>query len=350
MDNIDNMDNTENTEQNKEPKLRGYKIVCAKLGLSMCVYFTCRLSTGGIAKLLEAVSGQMNPVLFSIVHSLIIVMLVYVIPLLFTVLLFRRQTAYKGNYRKLYKKPRRPAKAFGTLPAMIGLGYGVALLTLLVSYLISKYADGQTLIEELLRPTTVEPTADMTGVLIMAFMMVVIAPVFEEFWTRGIMYDALKPYGTGMAILISSLLFGLMHGSLYMLFYTTAYGLALGYIRYATGSLFTGTILHAIVNSIGAAALILSSLMHITNEENRIINTVNVVYLVAVLAFIIVGIIVFISKIPVIRKYKTENPWTEFGPWKKTAWFFMSVPVIIMLVLAFNEITKDWLLDLLLGI
>ena len=348
MEDMDNMENTVSTEPNKDPKLRGYKVVCAKLGLSMCVYFTCRLLSGRTAKLLEAVSGQIDPALLYLIHSLIVVILVYVVPLLVTMFIFKSNIAYKGNYRELYKKPRRLARALGTFPGMFGLGYGIALLTLLAAFLISRFTDGQTMIEDLLRPTAIEPTTDMLSILTLVILLVVIAPVFEEFWVRGIMYDALKPYGTGMAILISSILFGLMHGSLYMLFYTTAFGFALGYIRYATGSLFTVTILHAIVNSISAMTLFLSALVQITDEENRIINTVNVVYLVAVLILIIVGVVVFISKIPAIRKYKIENSWTEIGPWKKTAWFFVSVPVIIMLVLAFNEITKNWLLDLFL--
>ena len=205
------------------------------------------------------------------------------------------------------------------------------------------------MIEDMLRPTAFEPTSNIAYVLMMIFMMVVIAPVVEEFWTRGIMYDALKPYGTGMAIIISSILFGLMHGSLYMLFYATAYGFALGYIRYATDSLFTVTILHAIVNAISATALLLLTLVQITNEESRVVNTVNMIYMLAVLILIIVGIIVFLLKIPAIRKYKIENSWTKIGPWKKTALFFISIPVIFMLVLAFNEITQDWLLNMLIG-
>jgi uncharacterized paraquat-inducible protein A len=150
-----------------------------------------------------------------------------------------------------------------------------------------------------------------------------------------------------MAILISSLLFGFMHGSLSMLFYTTAYGLALGYIRYATNSLLIVTILHAIVNSIGAGALLLSTLMQITNEENRYINTVFIIYAVAFLVLIIVGVVVFLSKIRAMRKYKIENSWTEIGPWKKTALFFISVPVILMMVLAFNEISQGLLIGLI---
>ena len=346
---MDQEDNAERQEQNNESKLQAYSAVCVKLGLSMCVYFVCRYFSARVVDMLSIVSDAMSQTLYHLIYTVIVIMLVYIIPILFTAIIFNSFSVYKGKFKVLYKRPRRLARAFGTFPAMFGLGHGVALLTLLVSYLLSKYMGGQTLIEDLLRPTTFEPTTNIVAVLMMVFLLIVIAPVLEEFWTRGIMYDALKPFGTGIAIIISALLFGLMHGSLYMLFYTTAYGLTLGYIRYATGSLFTVTILHAIVNSISAVTLILSTLVQITNEENRIINTVNMIYIVAVLVLIIIGIIVFITKIPAIRKFKIENSWTEITPGRKTALFFISVPVIIMLVLAFNEITRHWLLDLLLG-
>jgi len=163
------------------------------------------------------------------------------------------------------------------------------------------------------------------------------------------MFDALAPFGAGIAIIITAILFGLMHGSLYMLFYTTAYGLALGYIRYATNSLYAVTILHAIVNGIGATTLVLTSLMVMTNEENRAINTLYSIYLVAVLIAVVVGVCVFLSKIRSMRKYKIENPWTEVGPWKKVGIFFTSVPVIIMLVFAVNEISMGRLLNLIVG-
>jgi len=343
---MENNNHTENIEEKESEKLNDYKLVCTKLGLSMCVYFLCRLLAGGALNLFSDAADRLGETMFHLIHTILIVILVYVLPILFTATIFKSFEGYKGNYKKLYKKPRRLARAMGTFPATFGFGHGIALLTLLVSFLITRYIGGQTYIEDLLRPTVMEPSTNIVSTITMVFLLVVIAPVFEEFWTRGIMYDALKPYGTGMAILISSLLFGLMHGSLYMLFYTTAYGLALGYIRYATDSLFIVTILHAIVNAIGAMALLLLSLVQITNEENRLINTVNVIYIVAVLIMIIVGVVVFISKIPAIRRFKVENTWTEIGSWKKIGWFFVSVPVLIMMVLAFNEISRYWLIDL----
>jgi len=286
---------------------------------------------------------------YSFLNSLMIILLVYIIPVIVTAVIFNSFSNYKGKYRELYKKPKRLARAMGTFPASFGFGYGIALLTLLASYLISRFSNNLTYIEDLLRPTVIEPSSNLAGVLAMVFMLVIIAPILEEFWVRGIMYDALKPYGTGMAIIITSVLFGLMHGSLYMLFYTTAYGFALGYIRYATGSLFVVTIIHAIINSIAAGTLLLTSLMHITNEEVRVINTIYWIYIIAVFVMIIIGVVVFLSKIPAIRKFKIENGWTQIGPWKKTAIFFISIPVILMTILAFNEISGGLLINLFIN-
>jgi len=341
------MDNSEYIDENglgnneheprEQDKLSGYKIVCAKLGLSLCVYFIMRLFFGFVSRQIFTVTGNLSANVHYMIHSILLILLVFVIPLLVTAAIFKSFSNYKGRYRELYKKPKRLARALGTFPAMFGLGHGTALLTLLVAFLISRFAGGETLIEDLLRPPAMEPASELLPVLMMAFMLVVVAPLVEEIWTRGIMYDALKPYGTGIAIIISSVIFGLMHGSLNMLFYTTAYGFALGYVRYATDSLFIVTILHAFVNSIAAGTLILLSLVEMTAYQYRLLNTVANLFLVAILIFIIIGVVVFLTKIPAIRKYRFENAWSEVSGWTKMGLFLTSVPVILMLVLAFNE-------------
>jgi len=215
-------------------------------------------------------------------------------------------------------------------------------------YIISVNVSGSSYLDELLRPVGFEPATNIFGILTLIFLVVVVAPVLEEIWVRGIMYDALKPYGTGMAIILSSLIFGFMHGNLYMFFYTTALGFALGYVRYATNSLFTVTVLHAMVNSVAAGVLVFLYLEQMTNGENRLVNTFYWIYMVAVLALIIIGVVVFLSKLRKMRKYKFENPWMDIGPWKKTALFFVSIPVILMMVLVFNELSQGLLIGLIL--
>ncbi|MCL2366279.1 MAG: CPBP family intramembrane metalloprotease [Oscillospiraceae bacterium] len=341
-----------NIEHGK-PTIDDYKIVCIKLGLVMLAYFICRIIGAVISSVIWGMADNISQTAAYIIIMSLTVVLVYIIPMLFTAFIFRSFSYYNmgsETFRTLYKRDKRLASALGTFPAMYGLGYGVALLTLLASFLLSRVTGGETFISDLLRPAVVEPATGLGSAIMMVFMLVVIAPVFEEVWVRGIMYDALKPFGHGIAIIISSILFGLMHGSLYMLFYTTILGFALGYIRYATNSLLIVTILHAIFNAVAAGLLFLMALTDITLGENRLINTVSNIYVLAVLVLIVVGLVAFIVRIPIIRKYKIENTWTEISAGKKIALFFFSVPVIIMLVFAFNELTGHWLLGLLLGI
>jgi len=315
----------------------------------MCVFYICRILNGIIAGLIGGFSGMSDssPGLY-LLHVAVTVVLNYIVPITFAITVFRSLEHHGGKFRALYKKPKRLARAFGNFPAMYGLGFGMALLTLLASLLISKVSGGQSIVEDLFKPVTLEPSTNIVNVLTMVVLIVVIAPVFEEFLVRGIIYDALKPYGCGIAVIISSILFGLMHGSLYMLFYTTALGFALAYVRYATDSLFVVTILHSIINSVGAGMLLISSLAEITDGENKLVNTVLSVYILAMLILIVVGVIAFARKIPVIRKYKIENAWTEVGAGKKMALFFLSAPVIIMIIFAVDEHLNNRLLGLII--
>jgi len=334
-----------------EPTVRDYKTVCAKLGLIMILYFVCRIISALLSGLIGGLADDIGHTAVQVIGMTITVLLVYIVPMLFTAFIFDSFSYYNVGsrvFKELYKKNKQFAGSIGTFPAVYGLGYGIALLTLLASFFISRITGGETFISDLLQPTAVEPATNIGGAIGMVFLLVVIAPVFEEVWVRGIMYDALKPFGHGIAIIISSILFGFMHGSLQMLFYTTAVGFALGYIRYATNSLLVVTILHAIFNAVAAGMLFMMALTDITFGVNRLINTAFNIYLLAVLVLIIVGVIAFITRIPKIRKYKIENTWNEITAGKKIALFFLSIPVIIMLIFALNELAGFWALRLLL--
>ncbi|MDR2532874.1 MAG: CPBP family intramembrane metalloprotease [Oscillospiraceae bacterium] len=328
----------------QKPKRHSYKTVCAKLGFIMCVYYICRITAGFTVGLIHGLFDEISETAFYISQGIILVMLIYMVPLLVAAILFKSFDYYSDKIVALYKKPGRLAKKLGTFPAVYGLGYGTALLTMLLTWLLSRFTERMAGVEEFFQPTALEPSNNIVNIIMMVFMLVVIAPVFEEFLCRGIMYDALKPYGTGVAIIISSVLFGLMHGTLYMLFYTTAIGFALGYIRYATNSLFIVTVLHAIINAVAAGLLVMTSLTEITMWENKLINTFSNIYQFAALMLIIIGIIAFFMKIPVIRRYKIENAWNEINGIKKIGLFFISVPVLIMLVFAFDEHANNMML------
>jgi membrane protease YdiL (CAAX protease family) len=323
---------------------KDYKTVCAKLGIVMSIYFVCRLFAWLIIFLLNRVSSlTVSDELFYVVSVIISSLIIYGIPTFSAVMLFRDINYFGENskrIRELYKKPKRLAKSLGTFPAMYGLGQGVNLLTILVFFLISlasRSLDTGVEIQRFLEPVVFETPHNIISALIMVFILVLVAPVVEEFLVRGIMYDVLKPYGNGVAIIITSLLFGLMHGSLQMLFYTTALGFALGYVRYATDSLFVVTVLHMLVNAVAAGVLFLLSLDVITGGEDALVAQLINIYVVAAVVLVVIGIFAFFKKIPIMKRYKISNEWVDIKGRKKIGIFFISVPVLIMLVLAIDE-------------
>lgn len=80
---------------------------------------------------------------------------------------------------------------------------------------------------------------------------VVIAPVGEEFIFRKLLIDRTRRWGDTVAVLLSGILFGLFHGNLFQLFYTTMFGFLLAYIYTRTGRLGWCIGLHALINFMG---------------------------------------------------------------------------------------------------
>lgn len=90
-----------------------------------------------------------------------------------------------------------------------------------------------------------------------AFFVVVafIAPAVEELTYRGLGFSLLAPYGAPVAILVTGVLFGLAHGLLVALPVLIFFGLAIGWLRARTDSIYPPIALHATFN---ATALVVS--------------------------------------------------------------------------------------------
>jgi len=76
----------------------------------------------------------------------------------------------------------------------------------------------------------------------------VVPAISEEFFFRGIMFDEYKGYGAVTAIVISSLLFSMMHFSFEFLLVYLFCGFVLGLCAYITRSLLAVTVLHFLYN------------------------------------------------------------------------------------------------------
>jgi membrane protease YdiL (CAAX protease family) len=85
--------------------------------------------------------------------------------------------------------------------------------------------------------------------LLSIVFLVVVAPVTEEFFFRGVLQKGLaRRYGRGASVLWSGVLFGLVHGLPWQVVPATALGLLFAWWTDRTGSLWPALVAHAINN------------------------------------------------------------------------------------------------------
>jgi membrane protease YdiL (CAAX protease family) len=96
------------------------------------------------------------------------------------------------------------------------------------------------------------------GAVAVVLAIAVLAPLIEEFAFRGKMqYELEHAIGIRTAIIVPALLFSALHG-LADAIHHLPYGLFVGWLVWRTGSIWGAVYMHALNNSVAAAALLLS--------------------------------------------------------------------------------------------
>lgn len=83
-------------------------------------------------------------------------------------------------------------------------------------------------------------------------VMVILAPLIEEYVFRKQIIDRTRKYGEKLAVFLSALTFGLFHLNLFQFFYAFALGGLFAYIYLRTGRLRYPVLLHGVVNFLGS--------------------------------------------------------------------------------------------------
>ena len=78
----------------------------------------------------------------------------------------------------------------------------------------------------------------------------ILAPVVEELTYRGVGFSLFAPYGVGLAIVSTGVLFGVTHGLLVGLPVLAFFGIAVGWLRARTDSVYPGMLLHSTFNAV----------------------------------------------------------------------------------------------------
>lgn len=97
-------------------------------------------------------------------------------------------------------------------------------------------------------PSFLEATP--VSLLLNLFVLAMLPALLEEFVFRGCVLGALRKYGDWFAIVISALLFGLIHGGITQSVFAVIVGFVLGYITVSTGNIWLAIIIHFCNNAL----------------------------------------------------------------------------------------------------
>lgn len=124
-------------------------------------------------------------------------------------------------------------------------------------------------------------------------VILVIAPVFEEIFFRGIIFNELKSnMNVVLALVIQGVLFGIFHGNILQAIYASLLGVVLGVIYMWTGSIWSNILGHFLYNILGST--LVPMLMEVTPK---------LAYLYLGLGFIVT----IIMLINIVKDYKEKK-------------------------------------------
>lgn len=173
---------------------------------------------------------------------------------------------------------------------------------------------------------------------ILYVVSVACVPAFvEEFLFRGVLLGVLRKYGDGFAILISSLLFGLMHGNIVQIPFAFIGGLALAFLVVYTGSIIPAIILHFANNFYSVLGDIIT-----TQFGNLYGYIFYILVMGAVLLLALLGLF-FLSKKDK-NLFHIEKAESALTLRERVKTFFFTPGVIISIVLLIGQAAMTWIM------
>lgn len=140
---------------------------------------------------------------------------------------------------------------------------------------------------------------------ILAIVLVGIIPaVVEEFIFRGVILNGLRKWDKWPAILISALMFCLMHGSVVQFTYTLILGVVLGWVMWETRALWLTILMHFINNAVVITAMFITEQQGIPNVLPTALSTADILYAVGMM---LVAVALVIAVFILIKRLKSKE-------------------------------------------
>ena len=297
-----------------------YRRLTLKLGLSLLLMFLL-LQAGmtGLAFLKNALAAYLSPALNLGVYLglyCLVYLLCFLLPIPFFKLL-----SLRTHGQPIFFELRLPR---GFLPLCLAMMSAATLASYINALLVAPFGV----------QGTAEPLLDMLKdgepyvIAAMFLMLVIVPPVCEELLLRGLVMGNLLPYGRGVAIFGSALLFAAMHQNFSQFLYAFVAGILLGLMYERTRSIWPCTLFHLLNNLWSFVQLMIVVRMPDQEKAAILVLGLNGVLILvgAICALLVLLVRVLLSKKP----EKTE---TACKPERPVRGFF-SPAIIVFLIMS----------------
>ncbi len=169
------------------------------------------------------------------------------------------------------------------------------------------------------------------GVILTLISTAVIPPLVEEFACRGVMLGALRKFGDSFAIIVSSVMFGIIHGNFQQAPFAFLIGLILGFVTVKCNSIWPAILIHAYNNLM--SVIFQYAFIGVSTELQNVIYTF---YMIICLFVGILGILLIKGDTEILKLSPAE---TEACEKQKYKWFFLTETIIfVILICIFNSL------------
>lgn len=165
-----------------------------------------------------------------------------------------------------------------------------------------------------------------TAMILYFISVVIVAPLVEEFAMRAVVLQPMRKYGEKFAIVMTAIVFALMHQNMVQGIFAFIAGLAFGYICILTGSAWCSVLIHCLNNFLSVLSLAVSR----GSSSGASVVFYNFV-IVAINVLGVIGVIMILKNKdrPKLRKSKMKNIMTG----EKLSAFLLAPPMLIAIVL-----------------
>ena len=185
-----------------------------------------------------------------------------------------------------------------------------------------------------------------SNVILRTLVVGIGAPVFEELIFRKVLIDRTVKYGEYISIVMSGVMFGLLHGNFSQFFFAALVGMLFAYVYIRTGRIRYTIFLHMAVNL--SSALVLQTLLQkllqanstgdTHSAETAIYALIALAWIGGVFAIAIIGIVKFIKslkrkrlKLKMMKGEPTHKEVRKLLLSDKALWLYLAMTILLFL-------------------